>query len=104
MILLLIYRKSYNTDGDIQVPIKKRRAQNALSLAELKIELLKTELSVEGSKSVLRMRLESSKLDNLEMTKKLVEVEQLRLYCFRHDLSEILRVLLNHLKLILPFL
>ena len=51
---------------------------------------MEAELSVEGSKSVLRMRLESSKLDNLEMTKKLVyslELEQLRLYCFKHDLS-----------------
>jgi hypothetical protein len=61
--------KTDGTDDDIQVPNKKRRTQNALSLAELKIELSEAELSVEGSKSVLRMRLESSKLDNFEMTK-----------------------------------
>ena len=82
--------KTEGTDGDIQVPIKKRRTQNTLSVDALKIELLEAGLSVEGTKSVLRMRLESSKLDNFEMTEKLVyslKVEQLRLYCVKHDLS-----------------
>ena len=50
---------------------------------------MKGHLSVEGSKSVLRMRLEASKLENVEITNKFVyslELEQLRLYCFKHGL------------------
>ena len=80
----------FKAESDDAVNAKKRRTQSTLSVAELKKELLKAKLSVEGSKSVLRMRLESSKLDNVVITKNFaysLELEQLRLYCFKHDLA-----------------
>ncbi len=39
IVLVDLIFKTDGTDDDIQVPNKKRRTQNALSLAELKIEL-----------------------------------------------------------------
>ena len=62
----------FKAESDDAANAKKRRTQSTLSVAELKKELLKAKLSVEGSKSVLRMRLESSKLDNVEITKNFV--------------------------------
>lgn len=68
----------------------KKRTQAALSIGELKAELLKLNLSVEGSKSVLRLRLEASRLGDFDLTKELVyslNLDELRLYCFRYHLA-----------------
>lgn len=46
IVLVDLIFKTDGTDDDIQVPNKKRRTQNALSLAKLNIELSEAELSV----------------------------------------------------------